>query len=80
MVSTILIDWILIRDVLFLVSILVSSKVASFHNEADVFSLPKTLGTYFLILAIGILYKSAIFSWYADSISLLIFILSGAKG
>ena len=42
--------------------------------------LSKKLGTNFLTLPTRVLYKSAIFSWYLESISLLISILSGAKG
>ena len=37
MALTIVTDQILIHDVSFLVLILVSSKVVSFHNEADTF-------------------------------------------
>ena len=44
------------------------------------FSLSKKLGINFLTLSIGVLYKSAIFSWYSDKISVLIYILSRAKG
>ena len=58
MILTIAIDWILIRDVLFLVLVIVSSKVLDFHNEAHT-SLSKKLGTNFLELPIGILYQSA---------------------
>ena len=37
MILTIVIDWIVLRDVFFLVLILTSSKVANFHNEAHTF-------------------------------------------
>ena len=43
------------------------------------YSLSNKLGTSFLTLPIGILNKSAIFSWYSDRNSLLFSILSGAK-
>ena len=54
MVLTIVIDWILIWDV-----ILVSTKAVSFHNESHTFL---RLGTNFLRLPKGILYKSAKFN------------------
>ena len=41
MVLTIVIHEILIRDVIFLVLILVSSNVVSFHNEAHTFFIKK---------------------------------------
>ena len=39
----------------FLVLIIVSNKVASFHNDARIFSLSKSLGTNYLTLPIGLL-------------------------
>ena len=74
-VLIIMIDWILICNVFSLALILASSKVVRFHNEAQTFFYQK-IGTNLLILPLEILYKSSIFSWYSDSISL---ILSGAK-
>ena len=68
------------RNVFFLVLILISSNVVSFHNESHTFYLSKKLDTIFLMLPIGILYKSAILNIYSGSISLLISILSGASG
>ena len=64
---TILINWILIRDIYFLFLIL----VISFHYEVHNFFIKK-VGTDSLTLPVGILCKSAIFSWYSDSISFLI--------
>ena len=79
MVLIIVIDWILIRDVFFFGFNLDSSRVSSFYNESRTF-LSEKLGINFLILSRGIFYESEIFSWYSDSISLLISIVSGAKG
>ena len=62
MVLTIVTDSILIRDIFFVVSILLSSKVESFHNEPDTFLHQKVRHYCFLTLSIGILYKSSIFS------------------
>ena len=39
----------------------------------------KKLVTNFLTLPMRILYKSAIFIWYSDSISFVVSILSGAE-
>ena len=79
MVLIIVIDWILIRDVFFFGFNLDSSRVSSFYNESHTF-LSEKLRINFLILSRGIFYESEIFSWYSDSISLLISIVSGAKG
>ena len=64
----------------FLVLILVSSKVVSFHNESHTFVYQKKLGTNISTLAIGILLKSAIFNLYLGSISYLIFIFFEIEG
>ena len=79
MVLIIVTDWILIRDVFFFGFNLDSSRVSSFYNESHTF-LSEKLGINFLILSRGIFYESEIFSWYSNSISLLISIVSGAKG
>ena len=64
----------------FLVLILVSSKVVSFHNESHTFVYQKKLGTNISTLAIGILLKSAIFNSCLGSISYLIFIFFETEG
>ena len=80
MVLTIVIDLIIIRIVLFfLVLVLVSIKFVSSLNKATTF-LSKKSSANFLALPIAILHQSAILSRYSDNISLLISILSGAKG
>ena len=50
MVLAIVIDQILICNAIFLVLIVVSSKAASFHNEAHTYLYQKKLGTNFLTL------------------------------
>lgn len=55
MISTIMIDWIIYAVQFFLVLIIVSNKVASFHNDARIFSISKSLGTNCLTLSIGLL-------------------------
>ena len=64
----------------FLVLILVSSKVVSFHNESHTFVYQKKLGTNISTLAIGLLLKSAIFNSCLGSISYLIFIFFETEG
>ena len=69
-------DWLnLIRNALFSVLILVSSKVVSSH-ESHTYLYKKKLGANFLTLLIGILYKWAIFNWYRYSVTSLIYISS----
>ena len=77
MALTILTD--LTRNAFFLVSFVVSSKVANFHSETT-FLYQKELGTNYLTLPIRDLNKAAIFTCYSDGLSLLISILSVAKG
>ena len=56
------------------------NKVVSFHNETHTFFIKKSGHELLLKSSIEILYKSSIFNCYSDSISLLISIISGAKG
>ena len=64
----------------FLVLILVpDDEVPSFHNEAHIF-LSKKLDISLLTLPVGVLWKSEIIIWCLDNMSILISIISGAKG
>ena len=57
MVLTIVVDYVLTLKVLFLVLMVVSSEVVSFHNESHIFLSQTSQKNNFLTSPIGILYK-----------------------